>query len=191
MKHVFALLWLMSFALKIQAAAVIDLNSHEAQMPVYFKFFGNLATSGDVYASVYAAPHIGGVWYPLATYGSTDKVFKVDENGYFDGGTAVIPDVEDFSQITFYVVAWKGNDNFEMAATMGKSPAWIQSVGYWDPNSGTPISGPALMLPQSIVMEEIPEPAPVALLMLGAGIGWLTKNRHRREPVAQWSSNKR
>jgi hypothetical protein len=181
---------LMMYALGLVAsngAATVYLNNKYAEMPIYLYETGTLATGDDV---LYVMIYVNGIdslshtLYKVGTTGNSanDYVFKVDEQGYFDGGVGIVPGLkEDGSVVDLTVAAWLGTASDPKGypgAVRGYSATWSQLTGTWDPNSGTTATGTELLVPNSVIVgsSAIPETNTVTLGLLG-GAALLTTNK--------------
>jgi hypothetical protein len=127
--------------------ATVKLSNLESKLPLDFANVKAVAAGDDFYVQVLAGP-IGGVLIPVAIAGTTNTVFKLGKNGYFDAGIGVIPGVSDNGYADFQIRAWRGMASYELAILVGLrtglSPRWHQKVGSWDSRTDVRAAGTAL-----------------------------------------------
>lgn len=164
-----------------QADSTVRLNNIDAQMPIYLYWSGHFA-SGDevVYAAIYAgaAGSQSHSLYRTGTAGNdvSDYVFAVDRNGYFDAGVGIVPGlIEAGGNVELTLVAWLGDHSGPTAipTAISGSTTWSQTTGVWNPMSGTEPTGPILRIPESVVVQSIPESSTLTLGLMG-GVVLLT-----------------
>ena len=152
--------------------AMIRLNNKDAQMPIFLRHVGTLATPADqIYIQVLAGP-VGGTLTAVMPIGATTSVIELSEPGYFDAGVGIIPGISDGQVVDCRIQVWQplpgwtGPSVFESANSVG-SANWTQRSGIWDPKSGLAAAGPVLALPRAVLVGAVPEPSTVALGILG------------------------
>jgi len=125
------------------------LSNLESKLPLDFANAKAVAKGNDFYVQVLASP-IGGVVTPVAIAGTTNTIFKLGKDGFFDAGIGVVLGVPDNGYADFQIRVWRGMPTYELAAVLGLrtgiSPRWQQKVGSWDPKTAATATatGPAL-----------------------------------------------
>lgn len=154
------------------ADATIRLNNKDAQMPIFLRHVGTLATPADqIYIQVLAGP-VGGYLSVVTPIGATTSLIRLSVPGYFDAGIGIIPGIGDAKVVDCRIQVWQALPNstgpgvFESAISVG-SATWTQRSGSWDPKSVLAPSGPVLAMPSAVLVGAIPEPSTVALGLLG------------------------
>jgi hypothetical protein len=175
---VLASLAVMGSAAECMAAAVVNLNNYDSNVPIMYQ-----ATAGGAIVTAPAAgtyvqllgAATGGT--PVATTigSTTDTSFSgIDDGGFFDKGVAVIPGVADKASVDLQLQAWTGAATYADASLKGSTAKWTQASGGWNTTSsppGTPDSV-VLNIPASGLTiaptSAVPEPSTIALGLLGA-----------------------
>jgi hypothetical protein len=176
---VLASLAVMGSAADCMAAAVVNLNNYDANVPIMYQATAGAAAvtaPNTVFVELMAGP-VGGALVPTTIGSSTDTSFtSLDGGGFFDKGVAVIPGVTGGSQADFQLVAWDQGTSYDTASLKGSTVKWTQATGTWDPAAQPPATPPSVTLniPASgltiaPVGPAIPEPSTIALGLLGAG----------------------
>ncbi len=165
-------------------SSTVELNNVDTKMPIYLYYTGNYASGNDVvYVSIYAGSpgSISHALYKADTTGNNvgDYVFTVDRNGYFDAGVGIVPAlIEDGGNVELTLVAWLGDKTGPTSTptAVSGSATWSQLTGVWNPTSGEVATGPVLQIPNSVIVEAMPEASSVTLGLLG-GAALLTTNK--------------
>jgi len=174
---VLASLAVMGSAADCMAAAVVNMNNYDANIPIMFK--------ADAASAAIAAPGIGtyvqlwggavgGPLAPVTLNSTTDSIINgIDDGGFFDKGVGVIAGLADKAQADLELRAWRGAATYDAASLTG-SVKWTQATGGWAMTAsppGTP-DNIALNIPASGLTigpsGVIPEPSSIALGLLGA-----------------------
>ena len=172
MGRAFLCFWFTLCAVQAMGDATIRLNNKDAQMPIFLRHVGTLATPADqIYIQVLAGP-AGGTLIAVTPIGATTSVIELSEPGYFDAGVGIIPGIGDGKVVDCRIQLWQplpdwtGLPRYE-AGTSQWITKWTQRSGSWDPQSGLAPTGPVLAIPLSPIVGAVPEPSTVALGILG------------------------
>jgi len=166
----------MGTAAECMAAAVVNLNNYDSNIPVMYQASAGAAivTAPDtgVYVQLLGGA-VGGALAPVTIGATTDSIITgFDGGGFFDKGSGVIPGLADKAQADFQLLAWSGATTFAAAPLTFTSEKWTQATGASNPAAQPPqpADNVALNIPTSgiLVGPAIPEPSTIALGLLGA-----------------------
>jgi len=161
------------------AAAVVNLNNYDANIPLMYKDTASSAAVTAPTAGTYVqlmGAAVGGTLAPATIGSSTESIAQgLDDGGFFDKGVAVIPGLADKAQADLQLRAWTGGATFDTATHNGQTDKWTQTTGGWNTAAqppGTPdsiaLNIPASGLTIAPVGPAVPEPSTIALGLLGA-----------------------
>jgi len=172
---VLASLAVMGSAAQCMAAAVVNLNNYDVNIPIMYQSAVGAAIVTAPAAGTYVqllGGAAGGAQAPVTINSTTDSIINgIEDGGFFDKGVGVIPGLADKAQADLTMRAWVGAATYD-AATLKGEVKWSQATGGWATTSsppGTPDSI-TLAIPASgiLIGPAIPEPSTIALGLLGA-----------------------
>jgi len=176
---VLASLAVLGGAAKCTAAAVVNLNNYDANVPILYKATGSSTAVNAPAATTYVellGGATGGALSPVTINATAGSIINpLGEDGFFDNGVGVVPGLTDKASADFVLRAWTGAATYAEATIKGESARWTQATGSWNTTSsppGTP-DNIALNIPASGVTIQagtpiVPEPSTIALGLLGA-----------------------
>lgn len=170
---------------RCSADATVQLNNKGSDTPIYI--INGVLASGDVYVEILTQSVPGGTWSPIQVAGTSTSVLTLSQPGYFDAGVGVIPGAQDGATVTLEVRAWTGSMEYESAVNRAETLSWNQTSGSWNPNSGLPATGPALQMPNSLILS-VPETNSIALGLLG-GATMLATNKIKKAIIVKRKVN--
>jgi len=176
---VLASLAVMGSAADCMAAAVVNLNNYDANIPIMYKATAGAtavtAPDAGTYVQLMGAG-VGGTLVPCTLNSGTDTSAQgLDGGGLFDKGYAVIPGLTDKAQADLQLRAWVGATTYDAATLSGQTTKWTQVTGGWNSTAVPPGTADsiALQIPTTgltigPVGPAVPEPSTIALGLLGA-----------------------
>lgn len=172
---VLASLAVMGSAAECMAAAVVNLNNYDVNIPIMYQSAAGAAIVTAPAAGTYVqllGGAVGGTQNPVTINATTDSIINgIDDGGFFDKGVGVIPGLTDKAQADLTLRAWVGAATFD-AATLKGSVSWSQATGGWNMTAvpASPADSITLAIPASgiTIGPAVPEPSTIALGLLGA-----------------------
>lgn len=174
---VLASLAVMGSAAECMAAAVVNLNNYDVNIPIMYQSAAGAAIVTAPAAGTYVqlmGSAAGGTPAAVTIGSTTDSIINgIDDGGFFDKGVGVIPGLADKAQADLVLRAWVGAATYD-AATLKGEVKWSQATGGWNMTAvpAAPADSITLNIPASGLLigpsVTIPEPSTIALGMLGA-----------------------